>query len=187
MPDEMSLTLTNGPKIERALRQLGKDVEDGTDVLKQLDRTKKARLTREMNNVRADRGGKIAGRRFKGMAPQYVREDGTVVPAWGGVERVDGKGTVKGRKRPSGQRVTRYSVVNKDTGAFFSALLAKQARIIAKNVLQIGGASNLPPHAPYLLALRDFIRWVSADRRDFRRLTIDKIRRHVKTAERRSQ
>jgi len=49
---------------------------------------------------------------FRGEIPwpapkdQYTRKtDGAVIPPWGGVARLDGDGSVKAKKRPSGQRV----------------------------------------------------------------------------------
>lgn len=53
---------------------------------------------------------------WPGFAPQYTRQDGTVVPAWGGIPKVRGKGMVKGRKRPSGTRLTPVSAIMQDTG-----------------------------------------------------------------------
>lgn len=42
--------------------------------------------------------------------------DGIEVPAWGGVPRVDRKGDLRGRKRPSGKRITAESLLMQDTG-----------------------------------------------------------------------
>jgi hypothetical protein len=50
-------------------------------------------------------GGVARGVYWAPYAPQYLRNDGTIVPAWGGVSKVRGKGTVKGRKRHDGSRV----------------------------------------------------------------------------------
>ena len=51
------------------------------------------------------------------LKPQYVRKDGTVVPPWGGVKRVIGKGRVLGRLRSNSKtRVKPTSIVGKDTG-----------------------------------------------------------------------
>ena len=62
------------------------------------------------------RGGKFRGVTWSPWAPQYTRQDGTVIPAWGGVRKVHGRGLVKGRKRPSGTRVTKQSRLMEDTG-----------------------------------------------------------------------
>ena len=48
------------------------------------------------------KGGTWRGVTWKYFAPQYTRKDGTVIPAWGGVAKVRGKGNVLGRKRASG-------------------------------------------------------------------------------------
>ena len=61
-------------------------------------------------------GGSHRGVSWDAFSPQYVRKDGTEVPAWGGVPRVDGKGMVKPRVRPSGQPVTPASMLMQDTG-----------------------------------------------------------------------
>ena len=63
----------------------------------------------------------IAGGMFRGvfwppMKPQYTRKDGTVVPPEGGTPRVDGKGSVKPKRSPSGQPITQTSVLVQDTG-----------------------------------------------------------------------
>jgi len=71
--------------------------------------------------------GTYRGQTWKPFADQYTRKtDGVTVPAWGGVKRVqkrrgkDGKlragGKVKGRKRNSGQRITRQSMLMQDKG-----------------------------------------------------------------------
>lgn len=61
-------------------------------------------------------GGEYRGVTWPGFASQYTRKDGTEVPAWGGVPRADGKGSVKPRLRPSGQPVTPASLLVQDTG-----------------------------------------------------------------------
>ena len=57
-------------------------------------------------------------------ADQYTRKtDGATVPAWGGVQKLNGKGTVKGRKRPSGAQVTSGSTMMADTARMRSGFL----------------------------------------------------------------
>lgn len=53
---------------------------------------------------------------WKGVARQYTRRDGTVVPPWGGNAKVRGRGSVQGRKRPSGARVKAHDIVGQDLG-----------------------------------------------------------------------
>lgn len=56
------------------------------------------------------------GIKWRGVRPMYGRlTDGAVIPPWGGTPRLDGAGQVKGRKRPSGKRVTQDSLVGSDT------------------------------------------------------------------------
>lgn len=79
-------------------------------------------------NRSGQRGGTHRGITWDGFKPQYTRKDGTVIPAWGGVKKVRGRGRVKGRKRPSGTRITRRSSLMQDTGTMRSraALVIKQ-------------------------------------------------------------
>ena len=56
------------------------------------------------------------GTSWKDFAPQRVRQDGTVVPAWGGVPWArDPSRITLGRKRPSGRRVTIRSKLIQDS------------------------------------------------------------------------
>lgn len=62
-------------------------------------------------------GGTYRGVRWPWFAPQYRRKtDGVLVPAEGGVPRMDGQGEVQGRLRPSGNRVGSQSNLLRDTG-----------------------------------------------------------------------
>jgi len=62
------------------------------------------------------KGGTWRGVKWKYFAPQYTRKDGTVIPAWGGVAKVRGKGKVLGRKRASGtSRVQQGDSIVQDT------------------------------------------------------------------------
>lgn len=69
--------------------------------------------------------GKIArGVKWEYFAPQYTRKDGTVVEAWGGIPRLDGKGMVKGRLRDSTtRRVKKGDSVMQNLGTMRRALL----------------------------------------------------------------
>lgn len=75
------------------------------------------RVVTDRTFARLRHGGSYRGVTWKGFAPQYTRKDGTVVPAWGGIPRVDGRGLVLGRKRPSGQRLKEGDSLMQDTGA----------------------------------------------------------------------
>jgi len=68
-------------------------------------------------------GGTFRGVTWPWFAPQYTRKGGhdglgdrSTIPAEGGVRKVYGSGMVKGRKRPSGRRITKSSNLMRDTG-----------------------------------------------------------------------
>lgn len=63
--------------------------------------------------------GSYRGNAWTELAPQYVRKDGTVVPVWGGVDRVRGTGQVKPKQRPSGAPYRPGSQQMQDTGRMF--------------------------------------------------------------------
>lgn len=68
------------------------------------------------------RGGTFRGVTWPWYAHQYTRvTDLVTVPAQGRVPKVRGKGTVKGKKRPSGQRITGRSNLMRDTGRLAAA------------------------------------------------------------------
>jgi len=50
-----------------------------------------------------EHGGQARGVYWKGLARQYVRADGTEVPATGGVPKSRGKGLVQGKRRKGGK------------------------------------------------------------------------------------
>lgn len=54
-------------------------------------------------------GGIARGVAWGPFAPQYTRQDGTIVPAWGGIPKKRGKGQVQGKRRRDGSRVTMAS------------------------------------------------------------------------------
>ena len=101
----------------------------------------------------AVRGGEYRGVRWAPFSPQYIRADGTVVPAWGGVPKVRGKGRVKPRLRPSGKPVTPASLLMQDTGR-----LRQRA---ATEVVEVTPATLVfgtrLEYAPYQDALRPFL------------------------------
>lgn len=102
----------------------------------------------------AVRGGSARGVVWPPFAPQYIRKtDGVVVPAWGGVPKLRGKGMVKPRKRPSGQPVTPASLLVQDTGR-----LRQRA---ATEVVEVSPASLVfgtrLEYAPYQQELRPYL------------------------------
>lgn len=147
--------------------RLAKVIEAGADgrvPLTAFYQEVKADMAADWGGIRAAGGGSMRGHSWAPMAPQYTRKDGTVVPAWGGVPRVRegfrkrvkgperGKstgermsnvsGTVSGRRRPSGKRVTQTSVINMDTGTLKSEILTSRPNIINRTRLRIGGNFN---------------------------------------------
>ncbi len=98
---------------------------------------------------RLRRGGSSRGVRWKPFAIQYLRKtDGAKVPAHGGVTRIrpawaptgqrrgPTRGTVLGKKRPSGRRITRSSNLMQDSGT----LRATRAQInfLSKDIIKFG-------------------------------------------------
>lgn len=101
----------------------------------------------------ATRGGAHRGVYWRPFSPQYIRADGTVVPAWGGVPKVRGRGMVKPRKRPSGQPVTPASLLMQDTGRLRQRAATGFVRIMP-NAIEFG--PNLH-YAAFQQSLRPFL------------------------------
>ena len=99
---------------------------------------------------RLKKGGTYRGVTWKGFAPQYMRKDGTVVPAEGGIPKVRGEGMVKGRKRASGKRITGSSNLLRDTGrlqakALSSIKKTKQVMVMDTKLKYAGWQNQLRP------------------------------------------
>lgn len=77
--------------------------------------TQYMRVRTDQTFDRLRRGGSFRGVTWAPFKPQYVRQDGTVVPAWGGIAKVRGRGKVQGRLRPSNTRLTRGDSLMQDT------------------------------------------------------------------------
>lgn len=115
---------------------------------------------------------------WRGFALQYVRKtDGVAVPAWGGVPNIgqygwiaqrhreklkaDGKKPprlnkgrmIKGRKRPSGQRITQSSKLMQDTGATRSTALTGVYEATPTSIRMGPGT----PYATHQNAMRQFL------------------------------
>jgi len=127
----------------------------------------KPQYTRKTDGVTVPAWGGVAKMRKRythiGDRIKWVRGKAVRVAPMARMEKAgDYKRTVKGRKRPSGQRVTTQSVTNMDTGALKSAILATRPTIIYSafvgtgggQILRIGG--DLPEYARY--ALKDLDR-----------------------------
>lgn len=163
------------------MRRLDKAGADGTIPLKQLDRVVRTEMGVQWGNARAQGGGTVRGEQWDSMKPQYMRKDGTVVPAWGGVAKVRGRGKVKGRKRPSGQRVTPSSVIGVDrtSGGLRNAIVKSPpviVRELRRTTLFIG--ANLPSYGERILGYdnRNILRWTRGDLVKYRRIAVAYLR-----------
>ncbi len=97
-------------------------------------------------------GGTHRGVTWKYFAPQYTRKtDGAVVPAWGGVRKIRGRGNVKGRLRPSGQRIRNSDAVGQDTGHLRRAALTSRRLDLRRMVLgtNIAYAEHFASRRPF--------------------------------------
>lgn len=103
-----------------------------------------------------------AGIFWKGPAPLYVRKTtGERLPPWGAVARIlKPKGAVKGRKRPSGARVTPGAVMMQDTGNMIQDFLT--APVIGPEHDVITWFTNVP-YADEQNALRPFNQFTARD------------------------
>ena len=114
-------------------------------------------------------GGTWRGVTWKYFAPQYTRKDGTVIPAWGGVAKVRGKGKVLGRKRPSGARVQKGDSVVQDTGTLRNNATLGVVHI-TKNKMRIGNNIN---YAAAQQKMRPFLFFTKKDAAYLNKLTSD--------------
>ncbi len=136
------------------IRRLGDAAKDGRKPLKDFFLWYKARLTVMFARCgKGTTGGSDRGATWKGFANQYTRKtDGVTVPAWGGVEKLYGKGNVKGRKRTKG-RVTAGSRLMRDTDAMFGRSLARPS-ILTQTQMRVFGT---PEYAKYQHAIRPWL------------------------------
>lgn len=136
-------------------------------------------------------GGTFRGVTWPGMKPQYTRKDGTEVPAWGGVPfaltgfkrgaktKITWKsgemrigstsGSVKGKKRPSGKRVTQSSIMMQDTANLRNDFLYKPKRLDDNRMILEPSAGNLE-YAEVQNDRRPFAFFVQSDANTFQRM-----------------
>ena len=123
---------------ERLRRLTEGRVEDVRPAFRAIHTDMKVRVDSVFARLR--QGGTHRGVHWNYFAPQYTRKtDGVVVPAWGGVKKIRGKGTVKGRRRPSGQRVREGDAIGQDTvnlrrGALLSVRMSRRRLLMGSNV-----------------------------------------------------
>jgi hypothetical protein len=159
--------------VKRALKGIriaAEDVRSGWREFQQYMRVKT-----DQTFERNAKGGSYRGVTWKYFRPQYTRKDGTVIPAWGGVRKVRGRGLVKGRLRPSRTRVKQGDSIMQDTKTMRgrAALVQRMDR----DELVLGQAGSLK-YAKHQQKMRPFLFFQTP--RDLDQLTeimIDHIRR----------
>lgn len=115
---------------------------------------------RQINKTFSLQGARDDHETWAPFAIQYTRKtDGAVIPAWGGVPKLYSRGSVKGRKRPSGQRVTESSKIELDTGTLRAS---NEIKTISQNSLDYGSTLS---YAGTQQALRAFLFFTEEDRR----------------------
>ena len=116
------------------------------------------------------KGGTFRGVTWKYFAPQYTRKDGTVIPAWGGVAKVRGKGNVLGRKRASGtSRVQKGDAIVQDTMTLRGNATLGVSHI-TKTKMRIGTNIN---YAAAQQKMRPFLFFTKKDAAYLNKLTSD--------------
>ena len=110
--------------------------------------------------------GRYRGEYWPPFARLYIRKTtGQEIPAWGGVPKIRGEGTVKGRKRPSGTRITPQSLLMRDTGYLASAAAS------AFRIDRRGTRATIGTPVKYAWKqneMRRFMKWTRDDRRLYR-------------------
>lgn len=153
-------------EVEARAKELGDAAKDGTRPLSRFYNGHwKPTVGVAWGRMRAQ-GGDFRGHRWAGFKDQYTRKtDGQVVPAQGQVPRLDKRGNVKGKKRPSGQRVTAQSILVQDTGHLRGKVVADRPKIQNRVVLLIG--DDLPNYAEHQFKTldRDPLFFTSSDER----------------------
>lgn len=137
--------------IQRSFRRYENRLTDFTEPLGDFAKYMQMATDKTFNALR--RGGSFRGVFWGEFKPQYVRADGTEVPAWGNVPRADGQGLVMGRKRPSGTRLKPGDPIAQDT----MNLRAKAATIIALGKDRVVIGPRDIDYAAYQQALRPYL------------------------------
>ena len=130
------------------------------------------------NTFRALRhGGTYRGVSWDYFAPQYTRKtDGVTVPAWGGVPKVFGGGTVKPRIRPSGAPVSPGDSIVQDSGT-----LRSRAALVLKmkpQLLELGPQGVT--YAAHQQAMRPFLFFTAKDAKELVNIAIRRLQKAVK-------
>lgn len=150
----MSLTTkVDTSRTDKTLNLKLKAIKDPRPFFRQL-KIRQLRQTALTFRSLGDGAGTFRSVTWKPFASQHTRKDGTDVPAWGGVQRVHGMGSVLGRLRPSGKRVTESSKLLQDTGR----LRGDAGTVSVINVREMKLATGLP-YSVELNKEREFLFW----------------------------
>ena len=121
------------------------------------------RVTTDNTFQKLRHGGTYRGVSWDYFAPQYTRKtDGVTVPAWGGVPKIRGSGTVKGRLRASANvRVKAGDSIVQDSGT----LRARAATVLqmSPTVLRLGPKGTPLKYARYQQKARPFLFFTKYD------------------------
>ena len=118
-------------------------------------------------------GGSYRGVTWEYFAPQYTRRSGVTVPAWGGVPKVRGGGSVKGRLRPSGARIAAGDAIVQD-----SETLRGRAALVTKmrpQLMELGPQGV--DYAGVQHALRPFLFFTPKDAEALLNIAIRRLKR----------
>lgn len=115
-----------------------KAISDFTPIFKKFRMYMISAITLQFNQNSGDirGGGDARGTHWDYFADQYVRKDGTVVPAWGI------PGQVQGRLRHSGQRVKLGDSIMQDTGEMKRAVLSQHSITPKRLVMSTGSGEK---------------------------------------------
>jgi hypothetical protein len=163
--------------MEAKFKALGKLAEDGRKPLKSWFGWYGNTLADMFTRIGVgSSGGSMRGVTWRPFKYQYIRRtDGALVPAWGGVIKLHRwqtvakvgssgsvtfsarkmtrkEGTILGKKRPSGKRVTPSSWLMRDTGHMFRGMVSSPLALTATH-LRVGPKVN---YANYQNAMRPF-------------------------------
>jgi len=144
--------------VRRALQQLAETPDGLRQPFKRFAQYMRVQTDNTFEKLR--NGGVYRGVAWRYFAPQYTRKtDGVTVPAWGGVPRLYGQGSVLGRLRPSGQRIVKGDALMQDTNTMRSraALVTRMDRHMAR--LGVQGVN----YAPQQQAMRPFLFFTTKD------------------------
>ena len=120
-------------KLRKALGEIAEKPDGLRQPFEKFAQYMRVQTDKTFENLRL--GGRYRGVFWRYFAPQYTRKtDGVTVPAWGGVPKLRSRGNVKGRKRPSGQRVANGDAIVQDTMTLRSraALVVRMGKYTAR-------------------------------------------------------